>query len=45
MLKCLNLDTDEFESVDVTQSAGNLYGMIHARFIITLNGLGAMVSE
>jgi hypothetical protein len=36
-------DPDEEESTEVAQSACLLYGLIHARFIITTNGLQAMV--
>jgi len=41
-----NYDDDDQEEVeDLTKSAGLLYGMIHARYIITSAGLSVMVSE
>mmetsp|Transcript_31627 Transcript_31627/g.52829 ORF Transcript_31627/g.52829 Transcript_31627/m.52829 type:complete len:814 (+) Transcript_31627:183-2624(+) len=36
------LDPEEAESEDLSRSAALLYGLIHARFIITANGLNAM---
>lgn len=37
-------DSDPDDDTDIDTSAAMLYGLIHARFIITTNGLLAMVS-
>ena len=37
------IDPDDSEDSDVTQSACMLYGLIHARYIISARGLDAMV--
>ena len=35
---------ETYESEDITRTAGSLYGLIHARYIVTSAGLEAMVS-
>ena len=42
---CLLAVADEPQDPVVAQSAFMLYGMIHARFIVTARGLEAMVSH
>jgi casein kinase II subunit beta len=39
------LRTHEIESEELSRSASVLYGLIHARYIVTSNGLEMMVSK
>lgn len=45
IVACYLLVADEPQDPVVAQSAFMLYGMIHARFIVTARGLEAMVSR